>query len=95
MKQTMYVSIDKWAKGDPNPDYILSKKNPKYDFYIGLGETEVSFEVPPMPSDEALTNRQIDFLRKGRKETVKEFATKLENIDNQIQELLALPCLEG
>jgi hypothetical protein len=94
MKMKMFVSINKWARNDENPTYILDTKDPEYDFYIGLGETEVSFEVPPMPSDEELTNRQLDYLRKGREETVKEFAVKLENIDSQIAELLALPCLE-
>jgi len=92
--KTKAVCISAYQKNNDDPDYILCSENPEFDFYIYLGDTEVSFEVPAMPSDEELNNRQVAYLRKGREEVVEEFTKKLANIDEQISELLALPCLE-
>ena len=90
IKQFVYI----WQRGDykENPTYMFyDSPDRDPDLWLLLGEVDISFDLPETPSDEELTNRKISHLRKGREETVKEFATKLQNIDDQIQELLALP----
>lgn len=58
-----------------------------------LGIVEVTVDVPQI-TDEEITTKKVDYLRKGREEVVEEFSTKLANIDEQINELLALPNLK-
>lgn len=62
------------------------------DLYIYLGEVDVTFDMPEMPTDAEINNQKVQYLRKGREEVTKEFATKLSNIDDQINNLLALSC---
>jgi len=83
------------TKYDKETLRFFENRDDDTDFWIYLGEVELEFDMPPFPTDTELTNRQIAYLRKGREETVKEFSTKLANIDQQIEELLALPNLTG
>ncbi len=62
--------------------------------WVTLGTVEVTVDVPQI-SDAEITNKKIDYLRSGRKEVVEEFTTKLANIDEQLNELLAIPNLQA
>ena len=96
MKLKMFLSVWKNSLNSAiypeGPDYRFTHKEvTDAECYVSFGEVEISFDLPPMPSEEELTNRQVNYLRKGREEVVEEFTTKLANIDQQIEELLALP----
>ena len=96
MKLKMFLrvwknSLDEAIYDEPVYSFTSGEDSDCSEYWISLGEVEIEFDLPPMPSDEELTNRQVKYLRKGREEVVKEFTTKLANIDEQIEELLALP----
>ena len=97
MKATVkrFIHIWTWDKDEEDPDYEFFKEpDESLTSLVCLGEVELSFEVPPMPSNEEQIKHKLNVLRKGREETVQEFTTKLANIDEQIENLLALPNLE-
>ncbi len=92
MKRTIKQFAHVWDshRDEEMPDIMLCDEDRKVGYWICLGEVEVTFDCPPMPSETELTNRKIDFLQNGRKEVVQEFTTKLANIDQQMEELRAL-----
>ena len=94
MKQKTYLHIWAAEKDNEPPEFLFRREIAEETYLIYLGEVEVSFEVPSMPSDDELTTRKVAYLRKGREEVMKEFNAKLANIDRSISELLALPSLE-
>ena len=103
MKATVkrFIHIWNWDKDKEDPNYEFFKAPDESltslicTCSLYLGEVELSFEVPPMPSNEEQIKHKLNVLRKGREETVQEFTTKLANIDEQIKNLLALPNLEN
>ena len=95
MKLKMFLSVWKNSLDSAiypeGPDYRFTHKEvTDAECYVSFGEVEITFDLPPVPSDEELTNRQVAYLRKGREEVVEEFTTKLANIDRSIQELMAI-----
>ena len=94
VEQEMYVHIWEWDKDNEDREYYFYDQRDD-NVFLCMGKTTVSFELPPMPSDDELNNRKIAFLQKGREEVTQEFSKKLANIDKQIEELRALPHLHG
>jgi len=62
--------------------------------WVTLGKSEITLDVPQITENE-ITNKKVSCLRGGREKVVEEFTTKLANIDEQLNELLALPNLKS
>ena len=92
-KVFMHVRVETIDNEEPN--YLALGRDDTDKTWLCLGEVTLIGEIPPIPSREDITNKQVNFLRQGREKVVEEFTQKLANIDQQIEELLALPAPEA
>ncbi len=92
----LYLYINRYdaARGSTRNIHVSDTDPDDGGYFVTIGMTEVTFEVPEVPTKDDLTVRKIASLQKGRREVVENFSTELANIDEQLAELQALPCLE-
>lgn len=89
----LMASMDTWrCEHDEKVGFYISNHNMNYDKTdVCIGEMDVSMDVPDDLDAFAINEKFIEGMRK-QQETIKaEASLKVDNIEEQIQSLLALP----
>lgn len=90
-----HVCVYEWDKekiGQPETDvcHILVEPGDS-EYYINFGEVEITFTLPDIPTEEEIVLAKIRALEEERAKLLTEQHKNLQELDEKIQQLRALP----